>query len=245
MGSQVRPAVWRIAAAAVLIVAAACSSDNASAEDASTDTPDTRLPSTEPLPEGWIYAAMLRALDALVIAEETEDGFDPDLFNHWIDADGDGCDSRAEVLIEQSAMRIEAGPNCEISGGLWVSYYELDGLSGNADDFVVDHLVPLSEASASGAHSWSAQRREEYANHLDNFEVLVVVSKESARDRGDRDPAEWLPATGKVRCDYAEAWVDLKSDWDLSVDQAGADKLRSVLTKCAGPTSAQDTILDP
>ena len=37
-----------------------------------------------------------------VRAEDTAQNYDRDLFDHWIDADGDGCNARYEVLIEES-----------------------------------------------------------------------------------------------------------------------------------------------
>jgi len=37
--------------------------------------------------------------DQLLVEPDTQIGYSRTLFNHWIDQDGDGCDTRAEVLI--------------------------------------------------------------------------------------------------------------------------------------------------
>jgi hypothetical protein len=39
-------------------------------------------------------------------------------------------------------------------------------------DFDVDHMVPLKEDHISGGHSWSSERREQYANDLSNPDTL-------------------------------------------------------------------------
>lgn len=42
-------------------------------------------------------------------------------FWHWTDADGDGCSTRAEVLIDKAAAAPEIGPKCALAGGSWHS----------------------------------------------------------------------------------------------------------------------------
>jgi len=88
----------------------------------------------------------------LTITEDKLTGYDRSLFKHWIDADKDGCDTRAEVLIEEAIVKPKVGPKCKLTGGKWLSAY--DGKTViNSSLLDVDHMVPLAEAWRSGAPS--------------------------------------------------------------------------------------------
>ena len=171
-------------------------------------------------------------LDDLTVASEQSSGYDRGLFRHWVDADGDGCDARREVLIEEAVESPSVGSGCALSGGAWLSRYDGKTTSGDGSAFDVDHLVPLAEAWASGAHGWSADRREQYANDLGYPDSLIAVSASSNRAKGAKDPAEWLPPATGVHCWYTAAWIQVKTRWSLTVDQAEANKLRGVLAGC-------------
>lgn len=171
-------------------------------------------------------------LDDLTVAAEQSGGYNRNLFKHWVDADGDGCDARREVLIAEAVVAPRVGSGCSLSGGEWLSRYDGKTTSGDGSAFDVDHLVPLAEAWESGAGDWSADRREDYANDLGYADSLIAVSASSNRSKGARDPAEWMPPAAGVHCWYAAAWVQVKTRWSLMVDQAEATKLRSVLAGC-------------
>jgi hypothetical protein len=47
--------------------------------------------------------------------------YDRALFKHWIDADKNGCDTRAEVLISEAVVKPKAGKGCKITSGKWIS----------------------------------------------------------------------------------------------------------------------------
>ena len=90
------------------------------------------------------------AIDHIPVAGEVRTGYSRDLFHLWIDADGDGCDTRAEVLISEAEDAPTVGSGCSLSGGRWFSYY--DGVSQtSASALDIDHMVPLAEAWDSGA----------------------------------------------------------------------------------------------
>jgi hypothetical protein len=60
----------------------------------------------------------------LPVATEVRTGYSRDLFPHWIDADGDGCNTRYEVLIAEAVTAPSVGAGCTLSGGRWYSYYD-------------------------------------------------------------------------------------------------------------------------
>lgn len=171
-------------------------------------------------------------LDALAVQPERRSGYDRDLFDHWVDADGDRCDARREVLIAEAVSTPRVGTSCSLSGGEWFSVYDGVTETGTGSGFDVDHVVPLAEAWDSGAYAWDGDTRRRYANDLGYAHSLVAVSSSSNRQKGAGDPADWLPPRVSARCWYAEAWIAVKTRWDLSVDSAELQALRSVVSQC-------------
>lgn len=147
-----------------------------------------------------------------------------------MDADGDGCDTREEVLIAESIVPATQGTGCAVTGE-WMSVYDLTTFvaPGGMD---IDHMVPLGEAWDSDASSWDSARREAYANDLDHPEALIAVSASSNRSKGDRDPAEWKPPNVAYWCRYAFEWVTVKVGWGLSADSAEVEALQEMLVTC-------------
>lgn len=189
-------------------------------------------PVPEPRPSSGV-AEVLARLDALAVATEHTSGYDRHLFKHWTDEDKDGCDTRREVLLAEAVVAPTQGSGCSLSDGEWISRY--DGLAevGNGRGFDVDHLVPLAEAWESGAHGWSPDRREQYANDLGYEHSLIAVSARSNRSKGAQDPATWLPPEPGQHCWYAAAWVHVKTRWMLTVDTTEATTLQNVLSGCS------------
>ena len=167
----------------------------------------------------------------LTVTPEVTAGYDRDFFRHWSDADGDGCDTRREVLIAESVTPVTVGGGCSLSGGEWVSAF--DGVrTTDPSTFDVDHFVPLKEAWDSGAHAWDNTRRERFANDLDYAGSLIAVSASSNRSKGASDPAEWLPPNGGYHCQYVITWVEVKLRWQLSADAAEIAALRNYGARC-------------
>ena len=171
----------------------------------------------------------------LEVEQEVGSGYDRDLFKHWSDADGDGCNARYEVLIEESLTPVTVSSGCKLSGGTWVSAFDLVETI-DPSKFDVDHMVPLKEAWDSGAWAWDAKTREAYANDLDYDMSLIAVSASSNRSKSDRDPADWLPANKDYWCEYITSWVQVKTRWSLSVDAKEKSKIEEVAEDCSGET---------
>ena len=127
---------------------------------------------------------------------EQPSGYDRGLFRHWVDSDGDGCDTRREVLITEAVTAPTVGGGCGLSDGVWVSRYDGVTETGTGRGFDIDHLVPLKEAWDSGAHGWDAQTRERFANDLGYEHSLVAVSAGSTVQRVRRIPRRGCPQRG-------------------------------------------------
>jgi hypothetical protein len=169
----------------------------------------------------------LSVLMSLPVGPERNEGYDRDLFRHWSDPEGNGCDAREDVLIAERVAGRVAG--CTVIGGRWVSAY--DGVrTSNSSSFDIDHVVALAEAWGSGAWRWNAATRERFANDLGYAGSLIAVSASSNRSKSDRDPAEWLPELAV--CAYAKRWVAVKYRWRLSVDSAERAALQGILRDC-------------
>ena len=157
--------------------------------------------------------------DLIQFAEEYVGGYDRKLFNHWIDSDKDGCDTRKEVLIAEATVKPKIGAKCVLSVGTWLSSYDNKTVKGSGTGLDVDHMVPLAEAWRSGAWQWTPEEREIFANDLLDERVLIAVSASSNRSKSDKDPAKWLPKGSKEAvCDYVFNWVSVKYRFSLTID---------------------------
>jgi hypothetical protein len=178
-------------------------------------------------------APLMTAISDLPTASEVRTGYDRDLFPHWVDADGDGCHSRNEVLIAEADDPPTVGSGCSLSGGRWFSYYDRVSWT-NTSDVDIDHMVPLAEAWDSGARTWSTATRQLFANDLGDYRTLVGVTDNVNQAKGDQDIAEWLPQYDQ--CRYLREYVAVKHRWGLSVDAAEKSAMNSLGSGCTNST---------
>jgi len=128
----------------------------------------------------------------------------------WADVDGNGCDTRNDVLA-RDLIDTTIEENCKVTDGLLVDPY--DGKEVRlADGIHIDHVVSLKEAWATGAHQWSPKRRLQFANDQMN---LLATSASNNMKKGDKRASEWLPEVNV--CDYLNRYVDVKVKYDLHV----------------------------
>lgn len=81
----------------------------------------------------------------------------------------------------------------------------------------VDHIVALKEAYDSGANAWSLAQKKKFANDPMNQWCLdggVNISK------SDKDLAEWNGGSCEIRKFIADATVDVKVKYGLTIDPA-------------------------
>jgi DNA uptake protein ComE-like DNA-binding protein len=206
--------------------------------EGSTDTKENTAEAekVEVKPDAQAKPVSASSFDALIAQLKVEPefigGYDRALFRHWIDESGNGCDTRREVLIQESLTPVTISSGCVISGGSWFSNF--DGITTtDASSFDIDHFVPLSEAWRSGAHAWSSTTRRSFANDLGYEHSLIAVSASSNRSKGDKDPASWLPPRTSYHCEYIYKWVNVKIRWSLSVDPTEHSKIKSIASNCS------------
>ena len=200
------------------------------ANPTSSNGPST---TTSALPSSGTEASALSLLSGITVAPEVTTGYSRELFPHWKDLDGDGCDTREEVLIRDSITSAQVDPfGCQVRGGDWYSPY--DGASWNDRGRVdIDHVVALKEAWDSGAHAWTTERRTQYANDLSDPRTLIAVTDSVNQSKSDKDPAQWMPPLASYHCTYLSSWVAVKARWGLSMDTAERTAVAEGLAKCS------------
>jgi hypothetical protein len=184
------------------------------------------------------------AVEALPVADEIRDGYERTKFKHWVDVDADGCNTRAEVLLDEATTPPDTSGRCTITGGAWYSYYD-DVTVTDARGLDIDHMVPLAESWDSGAYDWTPQRRQDYANDLDEPRALVAVTARSNRSKSDQDPAQWMPPHQPAHCAYITDWVTVKTRWNLHVDTAEQATLRDRAADCPNVPITTTPARDP
>jgi hypothetical protein len=231
--------------AALLIVAVYLSVDRSQ----TTSSGSGYRPPTEPVGVGHVPAGTLdptaaaAALAQLPVADKGSlAGYERDCDNGagcvfgpaWSDVDGNGCDQRNDVL-HRDLTRIEVRDGthgCVVTSGTLADPYTgttVQFTKADAGEVPVDHVVPLAAAWTQGARAWSEQKREAFANDLDN---LIATTREQNSSKGDSTAEEWVPPDPAYGCSYATVVVTVKQEYGLTVTAPEADALRSLLATC-------------
>ena len=176
-----------------------------------------------------IVGSALALLQTIRVENEYQVGYVRTLFEHWRDIDGDGCDSRDQVLKRDSISLPQVDPvNCNVVAGDWISPY--DGARwSNPSDIDIDHVVALKEAWDSGAWAWSAAQRKAYANDTSDSRTLLAVTDSVNQSKSDKDPSNWLPPLQSYTCTYLGNWIAVKVRWNLSMDSSEFGRIKNLL----------------
>ncbi len=176
-----------------------------------------------------VVGSALALLQTVRVENEYQVGYDRALFEHWRDIDGDGCDSRDQVLKRDSISLPQVDPvNCNVIAGDWVSPY--DGAKWtNPSDIDIDHVIALKEAWDSGAWAWSAAQRKAFANDTSDSRTLLAVTDSVNQSKSDKDPSNWLPPLQSYTCTYLGNWIAVKVRWSLSMDSSEFGRIKNLL----------------
>ena len=149
-------------------------------------------------------------------------------WGNWIDEDGDGLNTRHEVLAEESLIKPVISNNKVVSGK-WFDKYTGKYFT-NPSDLDIDHLVPLKNAYISGASNWSKKKKSRYYNYLKYDNHLIAVSKSANRNKSDKSPVDWLPPNKEYQCEYVREWFKIKTAWGLTIEE-GFDEVSNRVCK--------------
>ncbi|MFY9920077.1 MAG: HNH endonuclease family protein [Mycobacterium sp.] len=148
-----------------------------------------------------------------------------------------GCDTRNDILdrdlIAKTYVSIERCPNAVGTGTLHDPYTNetIAFVRGNQVGAAVqiDHIVPLALAWDLGARDWTDDLRLRFANDPAN---LLAVEGQANQDKGDSEPALWLPPNVAFRCQYAMQFIAVLRGYGLPVDAPSAVALRDAASTC-------------
>ncbi|MCH9666772.1 MAG: HNH endonuclease family protein [Actinomycetia bacterium] len=148
-----------------------------------------------------------------------------------------GCDTRNDILdrdlYDKTYVSIKRCPNAVGTGTL------LDPFTNKVVPFTrgnrvgaavqIDHLVPLALAWDLGAWDWTEERRIRFANDPAN---LLAVDGPTNQDKGDQEPADWMPPNAAFHCQYAMQFIAVLRGYGLPVDARSAAVLRDAAQTC-------------
>lgn len=159
----------------------------------------------------------------------------------WLDVEGNGCDTRDDVLKRDLTGTTTRG--CKVETGELTDPY-----TGRVINFTrgvttssavqIDHVVSLADAWQTGAGLLSLEQRIDLANDPIN---LFAVDGPTNEAKGDGDAATWLPSNKAFRCEYVAHQVGVKAAYGLRVTAPEKTAMQHVLSGCPSvnaPTSA-------
>jgi hypothetical protein len=148
-----------------------------------------------------------------------------------------GCDTRNDILdrdlVDKTYVSIKRCPNAVATGTLHDPYTNatvafVRGAQVGAA-VQIDHIVPLALAWDLGARNWPDDMRLRFANDPAN---LLAVEGQANQDKGDQEPADWMPPNAAFRCQYAIQFIAVLRGYGLPVDAPSVPVLRDAAATC-------------
>ncbi|OBK72364.1 HNH endonuclease family protein [Mycobacterium sp. 1274761.0] len=148
-----------------------------------------------------------------------------------------GCDTRNDILdrdlVDKTYVSIKRCPHAVATGTLHDPYTNatIPFMRGNQTgaSVQIDHIVPLALAWDLGARDWPDDVRLRFANDPAN---LLAVAGQPNQDKGDSEPALWMPPNVAFRCQYAIQFIAVLRGYGLPVDAPSAAVLHDAAATC-------------
>jgi Protein of unknown function (DUF1524) len=160
----------------------------------------------------------------------------------WDDANDapgghNGCDTRNDILnrdlVEKTYTAIKRCPDAVATGILHDPYTNavVAFVRGNQTgaEVQIDHIVPLALAWDLGARDWTDAMRLRFANDPAN---LLAVQGAANQDKGDSEPAVWMPPNAAFHCQYGMQFIEVLRGYRLPVDAPSVPALRQAAQTC-------------
>lgn len=161
----------------------------------------------------------------------------------WKDVDGNGCDTRNDILKRDLRDVTTAGRNnCRVTGGVFDDPYTGKTIhfkfgKDTSSAVQIDHVVALHDAWMTGAQKLTQEQREALANDPEN--LLAVDGPENQRKgdglclNGKGCTGMYLPPNEEYRCEYAAKFTEVKSKYNLGLTEGQKETLVPLLEQCA------------
>ena len=161
----------------------------------------------------------------------------------WKDVNGNGCDTRNDILKRDLRDVTTAGRNnCRVTSGVFDDPYTGKTIhfkygKDTSSEVQIDHVVALHDAWMTGAQKLTQQEREALANDPDN--LLAVDGPENQRKgdglclNGKGCTGMYLPPNEEYRCEYAAKFTEVKSKYNLGLTEGQKETLVPLLEQCA------------
>lgn len=234
-----------VAAADPVVTETSSPAPTATASEAPTATPTptpsvtpTPTPTATPTPEQIAAEpGTALALLATIPVKGSAPGTGYDRVGHfgesWIDVDGNGCDTRNDIL-QRDLTNLALDGSCTVLTGDFADPYtgaQIEFQRGVNTSILVqiDHVVALKDAWRTGAQQLSQDQRIALANDPIN---LRASDGSANGQKSDSNAASWLPSNKGFRCEYIARQVSTKAAYGLWVVPAERDAMQRVLETC-------------
>jgi hypothetical protein len=192
----------------------------------------TSTPSDPTLANPLEMVESLRVAGRAPMTDYDRDQFGP----AWEDVDGNGCDTRNDILRRDlvDIQPVDQALGCEVQLGILHDPYsgqEVNFVRGEltSTDVQIDHVVALGDAWQKGAQSWTYGRRLQFANDPLN---LLAVDGTLNQQKGAGDTATWLPPDRSYWCTYVTRQVAVKVKYGVWVTAAERAAMIRVIEDC-------------
>lgn len=184
--------------------------------------------------------AFVASLPVTSTAPSVEYQREPQFGAAWIDVDGNGCDTRNDILKRDFVSFQTFRGDCEVQTGVLndpytgttINFVHTNAFGKNTGDsqaVQIDHIIPLNWAWQNGAEAWDQDTRILFAN--DPINLKAVKGKQNS-SKSNQGPSTWWPAAESYRCTYAVEFTSVLQKYELTIPAADQQALVNTLAAC-------------